>query len=322
VTPRVSIVIPLHEAAGTIGQTLDSIEAQELDDWELLVVDDASTDEGPQLVGERLDARGRLLAAGSPTARGPAATRNRGLAVARAPFVVFLDADDLWAPTFLTRRLAVLEADPTLGLAWGPARYWYPDDPALSHDQPTGLSAAGRLAPGAPLAGWLAQLRSTPCTMATVFRRDALVDVGGYPEQLRRGEDIATCVLVAADRASWFDPDVLATYRRHARSATHASADRAAEDVAFGQWLVGAVRERPDLAPLRRLAARDLHGLVHQQVAGRGYLAGRRAIASTLLRTPGARHRWWAVALDGVLPLPLSRRVAFRLERAVGDDGH
>ncbi len=326
--PGVSIVVPLHDGAGTVIETLDTVRAQTFADWELIVVDDASTDDGPARVRDWAGSADRpvqVLASTGALPVGPSASRNRGLAAATGRLVTFLDADDLWAPGFLAARVTTLDGAEDLGLAWGPARYWYPDHPELSFEQPTGLAhGSARFERRGPLAGWLRDLRTTPCTCATVFRRDALVAVGGFPEALRRGEDIAACLLVAADHASAFDPEVLVQYRRHPASATATSARRGSQsldDLDFGRWAVNWTGGRPDLAGLRPLAARGLHSLAHRAVRDLGPVAGRLAITRTVLAQRGARRRGWAVALDWVLPLAWSRRVAGRLEGPVGHDG-
>lgn len=322
--PGVSIVVPLHDGAATVIETLDSVRAQTHQDWELIVVDDASTDGGPDLVrtwAVGVDQPVRVLEADSTEPVGPGATRNRGLHEADAPVAAFLDADDLWDPTFLARRTEALAADPSVALVWGPARYWYPEDPDLDFDQPTGLDPRLRsYQPAEPLAAWITDLRHTPCPSASLFRREALRAVGAFPEDLRRGEDIAACALVAADHRTVHDPDVLVRYRRHAASSTTSAGPgrQRDEDVAFGRWLVSWLGTRPDLRRLQPLAVRCLHDLGRRAVDGRPFLAGRRQITRTVLTQRGARGRWWAVALDWVLPLRWSRRVAGSLDRAIG----
>lgn len=329
VSPTVSIVVPLHDGSGTVGETLASIRAQSFGDWELIVVDDASGDGGPDLVAgltADIDQPVHLLASERAGPIGPSATRNRGLAVATGVYVAFLDADDTWDPAYLARRVTALDDDDDgLVLVWGPVLYWYPDDPGASFAQPNGLpESPTRFAPAAPIARWLLDLRGTPCPSATVFRREAMKDSGGYPEELWRGEDVAACIAVAADHPTAYDPAVLVRYRRHAASATsrdNRSGRRTERDVAFGRWVVAFVGARPDLAGLRPVAARCLHGLVHRAVDGRSFVTARTEITRTMLGSDGSRSRWWAVGLDVVLPLRWSRRVAGRLERVVRDDG-
>src|SRR5262249_7159571 len=87
---RVSIITPLYNKAPYIRRTLDSVAAQTFRDFELIVVDDGSTDGGERLVADYVDERVRLIR--QPNA-GPGAARNRGIAEARGELLAFLDAD-------------------------------------------------------------------------------------------------------------------------------------------------------------------------------------------------------------------------------------
>lgn len=103
---KVSIVIPLYNKAPYIKRALDSIRAQTLSDFEVIVVDDGSTDDGALAVSQYSDPRVRLLS--QPNA-GPGSARNKGIAEARGEFTAFLDADDEWFPTYLEEAIRSLE---------------------------------------------------------------------------------------------------------------------------------------------------------------------------------------------------------------------
>lgn len=106
-TPRVSIVVPLYNKGKYVLRALASIGGQSRTDFEVLVVDDGSTDGGGELAARYPDRRFRVLRQANA---GPGAARNRGLAEASAELVAFLDADDEWLPDYLERSLALLEA--------------------------------------------------------------------------------------------------------------------------------------------------------------------------------------------------------------------
>jgi len=107
--PRVSVIIPFHNAAATLAEAMDSVLAQTVPDWEAVLIDDGSTDDGAAMIQSmaRRDPRVRLLRL--PANIGTARARNAGIAAARGRFIAFLDADDRWLPMKLERQLPVLE---------------------------------------------------------------------------------------------------------------------------------------------------------------------------------------------------------------------
>jgi teichuronic acid biosynthesis glycosyltransferase TuaG len=110
VSPVVSIVTPVWNAAATLAEAAASAQAQTFADWEMLIVDDGSTD-GSRALAERLAAADpRLRVLGWAANRGAAAARNAGLRAARGRVVAFLDADDRWLPPKLERQLAQMAA--------------------------------------------------------------------------------------------------------------------------------------------------------------------------------------------------------------------
>jgi glycosyltransferase involved in cell wall biosynthesis len=114
--PSISCIVPAYQAARYIAAALDSIFAQTLSPFEVIVVDDGSTDATPQLLDRYGDRIRRLRRANA----GPAAARNDGIRAARGEWLAFLDADDLWHPEKLARQTAFLAARPDLDccLTW------------------------------------------------------------------------------------------------------------------------------------------------------------------------------------------------------------
>jgi glycosyltransferase involved in cell wall biosynthesis len=122
--PLVSVVVPLYNKARYVLRSLESVAAQAVEDFEVIVVDDGSTDGGGDIVAGIPDSRFRLIRQANA---GPGAARNRGLREARAPYVAFLDADDRWLPNFLSENVSILErhrSAAAVNCGW----YEYPGD--------------------------------------------------------------------------------------------------------------------------------------------------------------------------------------------------
>jgi GT2 family glycosyltransferase len=105
--PLVSVVIPTYNRAGIISQTIDNVFQQTYRNFELIVVDDGSTDD-TQATLRRYGDRIRVVTQANS---GPAVARNRGVEAARGEIIAFQDSDDLWKPTKLERQVTLLEMD-------------------------------------------------------------------------------------------------------------------------------------------------------------------------------------------------------------------
>lgn len=104
--PFVTVIIPAYNAESYIEETLDSVLAQSISNWEMIVIDDGSTDRTPEILAEyaKKDARIRLIT--NEANMGVAKTRNRGLELFRGQYVAFLDSDDYWESHMLEKMLA------------------------------------------------------------------------------------------------------------------------------------------------------------------------------------------------------------------------
>ena len=240
--PAISIVMPLYNKAGQVLETIASVIAQTLSDWELVVVDDGSTDEGPALVRDLQDARIRLV---SQANAGVSAARNRGIELARADLVAFLDADDLWLPGFLATILA-LQAD-------FPQAHWFATGYEIRPAQGATYTSRLRGPPADFSRGILPDyfsvaLASDPpvWSSATAVRRDAIQAISGFPEGIDSGEDLLTWARLAVRYPLAHDARPLAVFVASGIERRPDPADR------VGKALAQLVREHPGVPGVRR----------------------------------------------------------------------
>lgn len=112
--PKISVIIPLYNKGKYIARALDSVFNQTYQNYEIIVVDDGSTDEGPNILRTYDDSRLNVI---HQINAGPGAARNCGIRESSAPFLAFLDADDEYLPNFLEKSLDKLEGFPECGIA-------------------------------------------------------------------------------------------------------------------------------------------------------------------------------------------------------------
>lgn len=120
--PTISIIIPAYNAERTILETIESVQHQTLSDFELIVINDGSTDRTLELLQSIKDQRLKIYSyenGGLPVAR------NRGMSQATGEFITFIDADDLWTPDKLELQLATLQKHPEAGVAYSWTYFMY-----------------------------------------------------------------------------------------------------------------------------------------------------------------------------------------------------
>ena len=192
-----SIIIPLYNKEASIAQALDSVLAQEYQDFEIVVVDDGSTDGGASVVENYGDARIRLVRQANA---GVSAARNRGIEEARGEYVAFLDADDVWMPGFLNEIAALQREFPQCRAQ--ATNYVFNSNGVKS---PTILRKIPFSAERGVLANYfeVASCSHPPVwTSAVCIERALLQEIGGFPVGIKSGEDLLTWAKVAV-RTDW-----------------------------------------------------------------------------------------------------------------------
>jgi glycosyltransferase involved in cell wall biosynthesis len=178
--PSVSIITPAYNTAQYLVETVDAALAQSFEDFELLLVDDGSSDETPALA-RALAERDRRVRVHTTRNHGPAAARNTAMAIARGRFFALLDSDDIWAPDYLAQQLRLLEHWPAASIVTANAI----NLGGLFNDQPFWPATSGVRT--LTLRDIIEQ-EDAVCIMS-VFRRDVFDTIGGFDPQFTGNED-------------------------------------------------------------------------------------------------------------------------------------
>lgn len=317
---KVSVVIPTYNRAHVVLDAIGSVLVQTIDDLEVIVVDDGSTDDTGAQVRSVSDPRVRYLP--RPHA-GVSATRNAGIAVARGTLISFLDSDDLWLPDKLAREVAFLSAHPGVDAVFGDAHKY--------HDGRFTASFVGQSLVFAKRFGWatdttgvalpqremfLCLLEEVPiATIAFTVRRDALLRAGTFDETWSSFEDWELYLRLARESRFGYLPQPLAVIR-----VSHDSLHLI--DAAWGRssMLGHLVRERRRIADDPEAVAAATRGITRlsMRLAWHYEAAGRpgRAIASYLRGFRETGEPGMAVRA-GALLLPRHLRSRFRNGAAV-----
>ena len=202
---EVSVIIPLYNKAEHIARTLNSVLAQSFHDFEVIVVDDGSTDSGPDVIIKYDDPRVRMMRQENA---GPGAARNAGLKAAKGKYVVFLDADDELMLDFLQASISHLKDHPECD-ASACAHFRGPEKTIVWTPETTGLSIAkGQWRLMADILP--AQVKSVVDCLhsgAVLCRRKIVEKFGGYYEKRSTyGEDSYLWIQVLFNCSIFFDP--------------------------------------------------------------------------------------------------------------------
>lgn len=200
--------MPLFNKCDQVLKTIASVTAQTISNWELVVVDDGSTDGGPDLVRALQDKRVRVV---TQTNAGVSAARNKGIECALADLIAFLDADDLWLPDFLSTVLA-LRAD-FIEASWFATGYQIrPPNKAAFASRLRGTQA--NFCRGILTDYFNVAIVSDPpvWTSATAVKRDAILAIGGFPLGIGSGEDLLTWARLAARYSLAYEAKPLAVF--------------------------------------------------------------------------------------------------------------
>ena len=209
--PRITVVMPAYNRADLIGASIESALAQTFRDFELIVVDDGSTDATREAVQRVHDPRLTLLPLPH---RGMSAAMNAGVRAARGDYFARLDSDDLWHPEFLETTLAAMERPPRVGVVYTRARTFADDPTLLEADRGLPLTFSGK-----PFESMLVRDHASA---AALVRVECHRRVGGFDEALPWWEDWDFWLRVSRHYAFRFVDRTLVRLRIHGANASRA----------------------------------------------------------------------------------------------------
>ena len=227
--PLVSVVIIFcNSGAVFLGEAIASVKEQTLDSWELLLVDDGSSDGSTEVARAAAAAdpgRVHYLQHEHHANRGMSASRNRGIEAARGRYLAFLDADDTYLPERLAHHVAILEAEPEVAMVYGPYVFWHSWEQGADQPDrvsPLGLATEKRHDPPSVLMAFLASGgHILPGICSVTVRSGAVRLIGGF-ESAFRGcyEDQVFLAKITARFSVHITGRCLDRYRQHGGSCT------------------------------------------------------------------------------------------------------
>ncbi len=174
----VSVIIPTYNSARYLCEALDSVLCQRYPDYEIIVVDDGSTDDTERMIADRYP----MVRYHFIENRGAAAARNFGISKAEGEFIAFLDADDRWLPEKLEKQVRLLECDQRLGMVFTENGFF--NESGIVQER---VNKRGRLMDGDIVRNIF--LNSYVATPTVMVRKRVLDDVGLFEEGLVVAED-------------------------------------------------------------------------------------------------------------------------------------
>ncbi len=296
--PAISVVMPVYNRAASVRAAIDSVLAQTFEDFELLVVDDGSSDGTADVVEAVGDARIRCLR--QPQNRGGNAARNRGIREARSPLISFLDSDDEFLPHKLGFLVEFFARNPEIDVLADSFRLIYPPET----DKPPADRLNPDLSTSAEIEQAVFSRRLYKATPALSARRAALEAVGLFDETLKRRQDMDLILRLAHGARCAATSQVLWTKRWSADSIS-------AKQNTFATAMIEMCERHPDYLTrpdFRVGLARDMarHFL---RLLGTGHVA----TAAKDFRRCSRFFGWWQMArLLGAGLVEIARRLATR----------
>jgi glycosyltransferase involved in cell wall biosynthesis len=254
--PLISVIIIFLNAERFIEEAIESVFAQTYEQWELLLVDDGSTDASTRVAryyANKTPGKVIYLEHHERQNRGMSASRNVGIKHAKGEYIAFLDADDVWLPNKLAEQVTILISQPKTGMVYGQTLYWWswtgkPEDRIRDYVQPHTIESDILYSPPNLLSLFLRGKAAVPCTCSILVRRDVFQRTGGFEESFHdMYEDQAFYAKVCLSEFIFLSNKCLEKYRQHPDAMSTVSSKKGQDYSArrfFLNWLAEHLSEK------------------------------------------------------------------------------
>lgn len=212
--PRLSVVIPLYNKRETIERALKSVLAQTHSDFDLIVVDDGSTDGSAKAIEAIRDSRVRIITQNNA---GVSVARNRGISEAKGNYICLLDADDEWKPNHLRQILGLIRINPEAGIFSNRYEVTSPSGEVTTRALSLDKSFQGKVD---DFFHAYQKSRSLLHSSSACVRRECVESIGGFPVGEPIGEDVYVWLRMAEEYEVMFDARIAVTHHRDAPNRT------------------------------------------------------------------------------------------------------
>lgn len=234
-----SIIIPLYNKENFILKTLESVKNQTYSDFELIIVDDGSTDNSYNVVKDIQDSRIKLF---HKQNEGVSIARNFGVKEASFPYIIFLDADDYWHPQFLETIISLIEQYPSSGM-------FCTGYSVLKNNREIEYSFGNNNSSYLidDYCKYLYRGFQLCCTGSICVKKEVLCSVGLFRKKIKRGEDLDLWLRIAAESSIAYHPEPKVYYVMDSENNAMSSYCSYKESVPYWEWYTYDYKPRQSL---------------------------------------------------------------------------
>jgi glycosyltransferase involved in cell wall biosynthesis len=242
----VSVIIIFLNAGKFIQEAIESVISQTHENWELLLIDDGSTDDSTAIAREFADRypdRMLYLEHENHQNRGKSSSRNLGIGKASGEYIAFLDADDIFLPLKLAKQIAIIESSPEAAMVYGNTLYWHswtnhPDDLHRDYVLPLGIPANTLVEPPLLMRLLIGDSGAVPCICSFLVKRDLVLQVGGFEESIQHlYEDRVFLAKIFLMFPVFVEDGCWEKYRQRSDSSWHLSMSSGEDERAYSIFL-------------------------------------------------------------------------------------